>query len=89
MWYDDYYENDGGHWDDDDDDDKFFEWYDEYKNWKAQKASIKEELFSIAWHPSKYWGWCMSEDEKKNRKIVGINIGLFCVWWPDTENFLA
>ena len=19
----------------------------------------------IAWHPSRYWDWCMSEDEKK------------------------
>ena len=64
MWYDDYYEDDSGHWDDDDDDDdKCFEWYDEYKKLKAQKASVKEEPLPIAWHSSKYWDWCMSEDE--------------------------
>ena len=28
MWYDDYYDDNGGHWDDDNDKDKFFEWYD-------------------------------------------------------------
>ena len=40
MWHGDYYDGDGGHWDDDDDDDedKFFEWYDGYKKWKAQKV---------------------------------------------------
>ena len=50
MWYDDYYDDDGGHLDDDDED-KFFEWYNGYKKWKAQKAKIKGELLPIAWHP--------------------------------------
>ena len=36
-------------------DDKLIEWYDGYKKRKAQKASVKEELISITWHPSKYW----------------------------------
>ena len=40
-------------------------WYDGYKKRKAQKAKIKEELLPITWHPSRYWDWCMSEDEKK------------------------
>ena len=56
MWYDDYYDDDGGHWDDDDQD-KLFESYDGYKKRKAQKASIKEELLPIAWHISRYWDW--------------------------------
>ena len=60
MWYDDYYDDDG-----DNDEDKFFEWYDGYKKRNAQKASIKKELMPIAWHPSRYWDWSMSEDEKK------------------------
>ena len=61
MWYDDYYFGDGDHWDNDDDEDKI------YKKRKAQKASIKE-LLPIAWHPSRYWDWCMSEDEKKQKQ---------------------
>ena len=32
---------------------------------KAQKAKIKENLLSIAWHPSRWWDWCVPEDEKK------------------------
>ena len=65
MWYDDYYDDDGDHWDDDEDEDNFFEWHDGYKKRKAQKAKTKEELLPIAQHPSRYWDWCISEDEKK------------------------
>ena len=69
MWYDHYYDDDGDYWDDDNDsDNKFLEWYDGYKKRKAQQAKIKEELFSITWHPSRYWDWCMSEDETKKQK---------------------
>ena len=79
MWYDDYYDDDGDHGDDDDED-RFFEWYDGYKKWKAQKVSIKEELLPIAWHPSRYWDWCVPQDEKKrNRKIWGIKIHFLCL----------
>ena len=31
---------------------------------KAQKAQIKKELMRVAWHPSKWWDWCVYEDEK-------------------------
>ena len=58
MWHDYCY-------DDDDDKDKLFEWYDGYKKRKAQKAQIKKELMPIAWHPSRYWDWCMSGDKKQ------------------------
>ena len=47
------------------DDDVLIKWYHDYQKRKAQKASIKEELMPIAWHPSRWWGWCMPEDEKK------------------------
>ena len=57
VWYDDTYYFD--------DKDNFFKWYDGYQKRKNQKASIKEELMPIAWDPSRYWDWCMSEDEKK------------------------
>ena len=32
---------------------------------KAPKASIKGVFMPIAWYPSLYWDWRMSEDEKK------------------------
>ena len=31
------------------------EWYEGYQKRKALKASIKEELLPIAWHPSRWW----------------------------------
>ena len=51
--------------DDDDDDDEFIQWYSGYQKHKAQKAKVKEELMPIAWHPSRWWDWCIPEDEKK------------------------
>ena len=69
RWYDDI------EYLDDDEPDK---WYNVYQKRKVQKAQIKEELMPIAWHPSKWWDWCLSEDEKKrNREIVGINMSPF------------
>ena len=64
LWYDDseYY--------DDKDEDNFFKWYHSYKKQKTQKASIKEEFLPIAWHPSKYWDWYMSEDEKRDTEVL-------------------
>ena len=47
------------------DDDKLIRWYEGYKKRKAQKAQNKKELLPTAWHPSRYWDWCMSEDEKR------------------------
>ena len=65
MWYDKYYDDDGDYWfTEGDDDDKFFKWYDGYKKRKAQKAKINKELLPIAWHPSRWWDWCVREDEK-------------------------
>ena len=67
-------------WCDDDyycNDDELIKWYEDHKKQQAQKASIKEELMPNAWHPSRYWDWCVPEDETKRQKIMGINIGFF------------
>ena len=31
----------------------------------AQKAKLKEELMRVAWYPSRWWDWCVPENEKK------------------------
>ena len=59
LWHNDDYWHDN---------DKLIKWYEGYKKRKAQKAQIKKELLPIAWHPSRYWDWCMSEDEKRRCK---------------------
>ena len=56
LWYDDNYVYN---------DNEMIKWYERYKRRKAQKASIKEELLPITLHPSRWWDWCMSEDEKE------------------------
>ena len=45
--------------------DKLTEWYDSYQKRRAQKAQIKKELLSIAWHPDRVMDWCVPEDERK------------------------
>ena len=52
-------------WYDDDYDDETPGWYEDYQKRKAQKAKIKEELPSISWHPSRWWDWCIPENQKK------------------------
>ena len=56
LWHDDH---------DYSDNDRLIEWYEGYKKRQTQKAKIKKELMPIAWHPSRYWDWCMSEEEKE------------------------
>ena len=46
-------------------DDELIEWYEDYQKRAVQKASIKEELMPIVWHPSRWWDWCVLEDEKQ------------------------
>ena len=48
------------------------EWYNGYQKRKAQKASIKEELMPVAWHPARCWDWCVPEDEKKGTEKTFI-----------------
>ena len=52
------------------DDDVFITWYKGYKQRKAQKAQIKEELMPVAWHPDRWWNWCVPEDEKKELELL-------------------
>ena len=33
----------------------------------------------IAWHPSRHWDWCMSEDIKKKQKNYGHKHRRFCI----------
>ena len=56
VWYDDDYVYN---------DNEIIKQYDGYEKRKAQKASIKKDLMPIAWHPSKWWDWCVPENEKR------------------------
>ena len=28
-------------------------------------AALRDELMPVAWHPDRYWDWCVPEDEKR------------------------
>ena len=68
YYYDDYFVDDDG----------VIEWHDgeDHPKQKAQKAQIKKELMPIAWHPSRYWDWCMSEDEKRETEKLWTQAGI-------------
>ena len=40
-------------------------WHNEHKQRKAYKKGTCKGLISIAWPPSRMWGWYMPENEKK------------------------
>ena len=44
-------------------DDVIIKWGNGHQKGKAQKVKIKELL--LAWHPSRWWNWCVPKDEKK------------------------
>ena len=46
-------------------DDGLIKWYEGYQKRRTHKAQIKKELLRIAWHPSRYWDWCVLDNEKK------------------------
>ena len=49
------------------------------KKRKKLKKELSEELRPVAWHPSKWWDWCMSEDEKKEIDPMFIEDLVKCV----------
>ena len=42
----------------------------------GSKSFNKKDLMPTAWHPSRWWDWCMTGDKKK--EIMVINMKLFC-----------
>ena len=44
---------------------RLLSWHIKFEKIKALKKKISEELIPIAWHPKRWWNFCVSEDEKK------------------------
>ena len=40
-------------------------WHIKFEKCKELKKNVTEELMPVAWHPNRWWDWCVSEDEKK------------------------
>ena len=43
--------------------------YNKFEKHKSCKKDISKELKPAAWH-SRWWGWCLSEDEKKGTEPI-------------------
>ena len=55
---------------------EFDDWFNGYKERKAQKAQIRDELMPIAWHPDRVIDWCFDEEEKKDLKLLWGSVEL-------------
>ena len=55
---------------------EFDEWFNGYKERKAQKSQIRDELMPIAWHPDRVIDWCFDEEEKKDLMRVWGSVEL-------------
>ena len=55
-------------------------------NKKHLKKDMSEREMTAAWHSSKYWDWCMPEDQKKKIEPTFTNencytVGNSQIWW--------
>ena len=40
-------------------------WHIKFEKRKELKKELNKELMPVAWHPNRWWDWCMLKDEKK------------------------
>ena len=68
-----------GGWNDMDDNDNFdlidyFKHHEEFAALEFKKErrhrKLESELLPIAWHPGRWWDWCVPEDEKKEISLI-------------------
>ena len=45
-------------------------WCNRFKQSKAFKKDLRKELMAVAWHQTRWWNWCISEDEKKEKESI-------------------
>ena len=49
---------------------RLFAWHIKFEKCETLKIMISEELMPIAWHPERWWNFCMSGDEEKEIKPI-------------------
>ena len=55
-------------------------WHIKFGKSKALKKDLNKSLVPAAWHPNRWWDWCVSEDEENgNRSNVYWGIMKVCV----------
>ena len=44
---------------------RLLSWHTKFENRKALKKELYEELIPIAWHPNRWWDWCVPQRVRK------------------------
>ena len=47
---------------------KLSAWHVKFEKPQTLEKDLNEELMPIAWHPKRWWNFCVSKDEKKRKK---------------------
>ena len=42
-------------------------WCNKFKQCKVFKEQMSKESMPVAWHLTRWWDWCVSEEKKKER----------------------
>ena len=45
-------------------------WHEGCEKRKTKKAQIEKEFMPIAWHPSRWWDWCVPNNEKQETEKI-------------------
>ena len=45
-------------------------WHIKFKKCKPLKKKLSEELMPVAWHPKRWWNFCISKDKKKKEEPI-------------------
>uniref|UniRef100_UPI001C0712A8 hypothetical protein n=1 Tax=Acinetobacter baumannii TaxID=470 RepID=UPI001C0712A8 len=48
--------------------DKIYDELFKYHHKRKFYGKIRDEILPIAWHPDRYWNWCLDEEEKERAK---------------------
>ena len=43
-------------------------WRNKFQQSKALKNDTSKKLMPVAWHPTRWWGWCLSEYEQREKE---------------------
>ena len=55
-------------------------WHNRVKQRKVFIKDIRKELMPVAWHPIRWWNWCLPEyEKKKGREPIFTNKNLYKV----------
>ena len=69
---------------------RFLAWHSKFEKCKALRKESNEKLIPIAWHPKRWWNFCMSEvDKKRNRTSFYWVMLLVCIQFESINTWCS